>query len=151
MAEKSKQTKSSRQILNGSQERVTNQRTLLLDLIRKNNGHIDADELYHKARQQNSRLSLSTVYRNLQLFKKMGLVDEYHFADEHHHYEVKPSTKHQHLICLSCGEIVEFKLPFDDQLRGEIGRQYGFEVSDIQVNLKGLCSRCSQKIRINKK
>ena len=88
---------------------------------------------------------LSTVYRNLQLFKKMGLVDEYHFAEEHHHYEAKPSTRHQHLICLKCGEIVEFNLPLDRQLKDEIGKQYGFEVSDIQVNLKGLCSKCSQE------
>jgi len=145
MAVKSRQTKSSRQILNRSQERVTNQRTLLLDLIRKSNGHVDADELYRKAREQNHRLSLSTVYRNLQLFKKMGLVDEYHFAEEHHHYEAKPSTRHQHLICLKCGEIVEFNLPLDRQLKDEIGKQYGFEVSDIQVNLKGLCSKCSQE------
>jgi len=145
MAVKSRQTKSSRQILNRSQERVTNQRTLLLDLIRKSNGHVDADELYRKAREQNHRLSLSTVYRNLQLFKKMGLVDEYHFAEEHHHYEAKPSTRHQHLICLKCGEIVEFNLPLDRQLKDEIGRQYGFKVSDIQVNLKGLCSKCSQE------
>lgn len=145
MTVKSRQTKSSRQILNRSQERVTNQRTLLLDLIRKSNGHVDADELYRKAREQNHRLSLSTVYRNLQLFKKMGLVDEYHFAEEHHHYEAKPSTRHQHLICLKCGEIVEFNLPLDRQLKDEIGKQYGFEVSDIQVNLKGLCSKCSQE------
>ena len=145
MTVKSRQTKSSRQILNRSQERVTNQRTLLLDLIRKSNGHVDADVLYRKAREQNHRLSLSTVYRNLQLFKKMGLVDEYHFAEEHHHYEAKPSTRHQHLICLKCGEIVEFNLPLDRQLKDEIGKQYGFEVSDIQVNLKGLCSKCSQE------
>ena len=131
--------------MNRSQERVTSQRTLLLDLIRENNGHIDADELYRKAHDHNCKLSLSTVYRNLQLFKKMGLVDEYHFADEHHHYEVKSSTKHQHLICLNCGNIIEFKLPFDEQLKDDISKQHNFEVADIQVNLKGLCARCSGK------
>ena len=92
MADRTTLKKSSRQILNRSNQRVTGQRALLLDLIRQNYGHLDADELYRKAKQKNRRISLSTVYRNLGLFKKLGLVDEHHFAEEHHHYEAKPAS-----------------------------------------------------------
>ncbi len=145
MAVKTTRKKSSRQILNSSRQRVTGQRALLLDLIRHNYGHLDADELYRKARQKSQRLSLSTVYRNLQLFKKLELIDEHHFAEEHHHYEVKSSSEHQHLLCLNCGKIVEIDLPLSHQFRDEIGKQHDFEITEFEVHMTGLCSDCRHK------
>lgn len=137
--------KSSRQILNISRQRITGQRALLLDLIRQSYGHLDADELYRKARQKHQRLSLSTVYRNLQLFKKLGLIDEHHFAEEHHHYEAKPASEHQHLLCLNCGKIVEIDLPLSQQFRDDIGKQYNFEIIEFEVHMSGLCSNCNAR------
>jgi len=60
-------------------QRVTSQRRLLLDLIRQSEGHLDADELYRLAKEREPRISLSTVYRTLRLFKELGLVEERHF------------------------------------------------------------------------
>jgi Fur family ferric uptake transcriptional regulator len=137
--------KSSRQILNRSRQRVTGQRALLLDLIRRNYGHLDADELYRKARQKYQRISLSTVYRNLQLFKKLGLINEHHFADEHHHYEAKPEFEHHHLLCLDCGKIIEIDLPLSQQFRSEIGKKHDFEITEFELQMKGLCSNCRRK------
>jgi Fur family ferric uptake transcriptional regulator len=137
--------KSSRQILNRSNQRVTGQRALLLDLIRRDYGHLDADELYRKAKQKNRRISLSTVYRNLGLFKKLGLVDEHHFADEHHHYEAKPASEHHHLLCIDCGKIVEIELPLSQRCRDEIGKKYDFEIIEFSVHMRGLCSSCKHK------
>jgi Fur family ferric uptake transcriptional regulator len=145
LAAKSKQRGTSKQILSSSSARVTHQRELLLDLIRRNYGHLDADELYRKANEKNHRLSLSTVYRNLQLFKRLGLVDEYRFAEDHHHYEAKPSTEHQHLVCMNCGKIVEFNLSLSQQLKDTIGRQHGFEIKEMEINLSGLCADCNKK------
>ena len=145
MANKTIRKKSSRQILNGSRQRVTGHRALLLDLIRQDYGHLDADELYRKAKRKNQRISLSTVYRNLQLFKKLGLVDEHHFDDEHHHYEVKTASEHQHLLCVSCGKIVETDLPLTQQFRDEIGKKHKFDITEFEVQIRGLCSNCRQK------
>src|SRR4030042_1559344 len=111
MVGKIKQKSGVRQVLNNSSRRVTAQRALLLELLRRSGGHVDADELYLRARKKNPRISLSTVYRNLQLFKKLGLVDERHFDEEHHHYEVKSGEEHQHLLCINCGKVVEFDYP----------------------------------------
>jgi len=145
MAIKTALKKSSRQILNRSNQRVTGQRALLLDLIRQDYGHLDADELHRKAKQKNRRISLSTVYRNLQLFKKLGLVDEHHFAEEHHHYEAKPASEHHHLLCLDCGKIVEIELPLSQRCSDEIGKKYDFEITEFAVHMRGLCSNCKHK------
>ncbi len=145
MSEKPKLRKSSRQILNSSNRRITGQRTLLLDLIRKSDAHLDADKLYLEAKQIYPRISLSTVYRNLQLFKKLGLIEEHHFSEEHHFYEVKPSAEHQHLSCINCGKIIEFECPLSHDFKYKMGQQYDFDITGVEVYMTGLCSDCRKK------
>jgi len=142
MANLIKQKTGASQAPNSSSRRVTAQRTLLLGLLRQSGGHVDADELYRRARRKNSRISLSTVYRNLQLFKKLGLVEEHHFDEEHHHYEAKSGTEHQHLLCISCGKVVEFACPVSQQFREDIGKKYDFDITGVEVRMTGLCSSC---------
>lgn len=145
MVSRVKQKRSARQVLNRSSQRVTAQRTLLLELLHQSSGHLDADELYLRARRKHARISLSTVYRNLQLFKKLGLIEEHHFAEEHHHFEVKPTTEHQHLLCLNCGKIVEFACPLSQKFKKDVGRQYDFDIGGVEVRMTGLCSTCRKR------
>lgn len=140
--EEIKTKKAGREALGDSGQRVTGQRALLLDILHRSGEHLDADELYRRARRRQPRLSLSTVYRNLQLFKKLGLVSEHHFAEEHHHYEVKSAVEHQHLLCLGCGKIVEFDCPMSRQFKEKIGREHGFEITGVEVRMVGLCLSC---------
>ena len=132
----------SRGSLNAAGLRATNQRALLLELIRQGEGHLDADELYRRARKKQPRLSLSTVYRSLQMFKKLGLVEELHFDEAHHHYEIKSPVGHHHLVCLGCGKIVEFECPLSQKMKEDVARQKGFEVTGIEVHMAGYCSKC---------
>ena len=124
--------------------RVTNQRALILEVIRKGRGHLDADEIYRRAREKKTRLSLSTVYRTLQTLKKLGLVEELHFDDEHHHYEVKPSAEHHHLVCLGCGRVIEFEYPLTRLVKRDITQARGFEITGSEVKITGYCSQCRQ-------
>ena len=121
---------------------MTNQRALILDIIRQGGRHLDADDVYRRARKKQARLSLSTVYRNLQTLKKLGLVEELHFDEAHHHYEPKPSTKHHHLVCLGCGKVVEFECPLSQEMRDNVGRQNDFLVIDEEVRMRGYCPEC---------
>lgn len=131
-------------LLHEEGRRRTSQRSLLYDLIRKAGGHIDADELYRMARQKKARISLSTVYRNLQLFKGLGLIEEHDFAEPHRHFEVKPRAEHQHLLCERCGKIVEFRHPLIEKIKAEVATAQGFMVSSADVHLVGLCSKCQE-------
>lgn len=144
MVKKIKPKAGVRRLLNSSSQRVTTQRTLLLELLRHSGGHVDADELYRRARKKNSRISLSTVYRNLQLFKKLELVDERHFDEEHHHYEVKSGEEHQHLLCIRCGKVVEFDYPISGKLEEDIGKKFDFDITGIEIHMTGLCSDCRE-------
>lgn len=125
--------------------RITNQRALILEIIRQGQGHLDADEVYRRARQKQPRLSLSTVYRTLQTLKKLGLVDEVHFDEDHHHYEVKPATEHHHLVCLGCGRVVEFQYPLARLVKKNVPEARDFEIAGSEVRITGYCPACRQK------
>ena len=135
----------SRKTLNTSGMRATNQRSLILEIIRQGEGHLDADEVYRRAREQQPRLSLSTVYRALQRFKQLGLIEERHFDESHHHYEMKPPSKHHHLVCLGCGRIIEFKYPFARLVKRNVDEARDFEIIGSEVRLTGYCSDCRRK------
>ncbi len=125
--------------------RVTSQRALVLEIIRHGRGHLDADEIYRRAREKQPRISLSTVYRTLQMLRKLGLIAELHFDEEHHHYEAKPSTEHHHLVCLGCGRIVEFQYPLARLVKRNVTEAKDFEITGSEVRMTGYCSKCHQE------
>ena len=142
MNTKIKPSGNSRRALNFAGMRVTNQRALILEIIRRGRGHLDADEVYRRAREKQPHLSLSTVYRTLRTLKKLDLVEELHFDEAHHHYEAKPAAEHHHLICLNCGKVVEFECPLTQKMKDDIAREKGFEVTGVEVQMTGYCSKC---------
>jgi len=121
-----------RQVLNKAGMRVTTQRALIMEIIRRGKGHLDADEIYRRAREKGARLSLSTVYRTLHTFKD----------EDHHHYEVKPATEHHHLLCLGCGRVIEFSHPLSLYIKMNVPEAKGFDVVDTEVRMTGYCPRC---------
>ncbi len=133
-----------RKTLNVTGMRVTNQRALILEIIRHGRGHLDADEVYRRARQKQPRLSLSTVYRTLQAFKRLGLIEEVHFDEAHHHYEVKPSSEHHHLVCLGCGKIIEFHYPLARYVKKNVSEAKDFDIVSTEVRMTGYCPQCRQ-------
>lgn len=126
-------------------QRMTSQRRLLLSLIGDAEGHLNADQLFRRAKEKDPRISLSTVYRNLQLLKESGLVKERHFLEEHHHYEIKDLADHSHLVCTGCGTVLEFETPLTEEMKGIIETRNQFQVTDIEVNIHGYCPKCQGK------
>ncbi len=137
-------TKNIRRALDVQGLRVTNQRLLVLQVIQRGQGHLAADEIYRRAREKNPHLSLSTVYRTLQTFKKLGLIEELHIDEGHHHYE-KRSTQHHHLVCLGCGRVVEFQYPSANLIKKNVREARDFEVTSSEIRMTGYCPKCRQE------
>ncbi|MCL0084208.1 transcriptional repressor [Dehalococcoidia bacterium] len=134
-----------RRSLNTAGMRVTNQRSLIMEIIRQGEGHLDADEIYRRAREKSSRLSFSTVYRALQTFKKLGLIEELHFDEGHHHYEVKTSGEHHHLVCLGCGKVFEFHKRLSRYIKRNLAEAKDFDITETEVRVSGYCAECRQE------
>src|SRR5262245_34833729 len=90
--------------------RLTGPRRVLAELLETAEKHLDAEEVYQRARSRDRRIHRATVYRTLRTLKRMGLVDELdlmHVSGERHYYEVRPSTLHIHLVCTDCKGVEE--------------------------------------------
>jgi Fur family ferric uptake transcriptional regulator len=124
---------------------LTNQRRLLLELIRDAEGHIDAKELYHRASARDESIGPATVYRSLNLFKELGLVDEMRLGKVRCYYEIKQSPAHQHLVCRGCGKVMEFQTPHFQKLIEAVRREHGFKVTKAELYLEGYCPECEEK------
>jgi Fur family ferric uptake transcriptional regulator len=121
---------------------LTTQRRLLLELMRDAEGHIDAKELYQRARAKDESIGWATVYRSLNLFKELGLVDEMRLGKIRCYYEVKQSAEHQHLVCKGCGKIMEIQNPHFQKLVKAVRREHGFRVTKAELYLEGYCPEC---------
>jgi Fe2+ or Zn2+ uptake regulation protein len=124
---------------------LTNQRRLLLELLRDTQGHIDAKELYHRASARDESISQATVYRTLNLFKELGLVEEMRLGKIRCYYEIKQSPEHQHLVCQGCGKVMEFQNPYFQKLIEAVRHEHGFRVTKAELYLEGYCPECEEK------
>jgi Fur family ferric uptake transcriptional regulator len=124
---------------------LTVQRRLLLELLHDADGHIDAKELYRRASARDNSIGAATVYRSLNLFKRLGLVDEMRLGRVRCYYELKQSPEHQHLVCQGCGRVIEFQDPHFQRLIEAIKRQHGFNVTKAELYLEGYCPGCRDK------
>ena len=126
--------------------RLTPQRLAVIDTLQEAERHLDADSLLVLAREREPNLNRATVYRTIELLKKMRLVDELdllHLQGEKHFYEVRKSRDHVHLACFQCGRIEEFTSPLFDELKVEIASQNAFSIRVIRLEVGGLCGACS--------
>jgi Fur family ferric uptake transcriptional regulator len=125
--------------------RLTRQREILLELIDKSGEHLDAERLYHMAKERDPKLNRVTVYRTLKMLKKGGLVDELdlmHVEGDQHYYETRLKQEHAHIICLRCGKVEEFFGEPLQRLRRQVESMFGFQVILARTEVGGYCSHC---------
>jgi Fur family ferric uptake transcriptional regulator len=127
--------------------RMTRQRRLLVEIIQGADRHLDAANLWERAREQDPTLNKVTVYRTLALLKKHRLVDELdlmHLEGEKHYYEARTTRDHIHLACLKCGRIQEFESSLFEKLKGQIERERRFRIQVVRVEAGGYCDKCQE-------
>ena len=125
--------------------RSTTQRRLVTDLFFRANGHLSIDDLLARVRRKDPRVGYATVYRTLKLLVECGLAAERQFGDGRTRFEIRDEAEHHdHLICLSCGRIVEFEEEQIELLQEQIAERHGFAVSSHKHELYGVCADCQR-------
>ena len=125
--------------------RLTGQRKLLALLLESAEEHLDAESVYRLAKVRDETIHRATVYRTLNMLKKLGLVDELdlmHVSGERHFYEIRPSTLHIHLVCTSCKRVDEPDEAFWDDLKRRVENENGFRPEVVRVEMAGVCAAC---------
>ena len=132
--------------------RLTNQRATIIDIMQNTGKHLSADEIYIHSRTVNPSVSLTTVYRTLDLFSQIGVVQKFDFGDGKARYElINDSPKkehHHHLICLRCKTIIDYAQFIDEELElinkteKKLSKKLNFKITHHIIHLYGLCEKC---------
>ena len=117
--------------------RMTDQRRVIAQVIEAASDHPDVEELYRRASAIDDRISLSTVYRTVNLFEEAGLVTKHDFKDGRARFELIPDEHHDHLIDIETGDVIEFKSDRIEQLQDEIAKRLGYDIVHHRLELYG--------------
>ncbi len=124
--------------------RVTTARRAIITALLESPGHVTADEITSRVQKRHPDVHQSTIYRCLDTLEELQVVDHvhlghgravYHLTDEHHH----------HLVCESCGKVVEVPDDIFGDVSRRLRRDFKFTVDIGHFALSGLCAKCDSR------
>lgn len=115
--------------------RMTDQRRTIAQVMEAAEDHPDVEELYRRASAIDPRISLSTVYRTLNLFEEAGLVNRHDFRDGRARFEPIPDEHHDHLIDIRSGKVIEFRNEEIEAIQEVIAKRLGYKLVDHRLEL----------------
>ena len=115
--------------------RMTDQRRVIAQVIEQAVDHPDVEELYRRASAIDPRISLSTVYRTLNLFEEAGLVTKHDFRDGRARFELIADEHHDHLIDIRSGKVIEFRNEEIEAIQEVIAKRLGYKLVDHRLEL----------------
>ncbi len=123
---------------------VTQQREVVAELVFSSSGHLSVDDIEARLRNAGERIGKATIYRTLDLLVRSQLVEEHDFGEGFKRYEHRLSAQpvHEHLICLECGKVLEFR---SEEIRGiesRVQEEHGFLPARHRLDIYGLCREC---------
>lgn len=126
--------------------KMTFARINIIKQIVEINDHFNADDIYDELKERQSKISRASVYRTIALLLKNGLIKEVPHNDKKTKYEfVKDDTHHDHMICIRCGRIIEFKNDDIEYMQKKVCEKYDFILKEHNMELRGLCKKCYEK------
>lgn len=127
--------------------RLTKPRRQLADLVATKEGHFTAADLETAARGRKLNVGRATIFRALDVFVELGLVERLDLPSGEHVYVRCEPAHHHHVICSGCGRSVDVEDCGMGRVAREVARQTGFRIDAHRLQLYGLCPECSQRLR----
>lgn len=124
--------------------RMTRQRSLILQELQKSCQHMTADDLYDAVRKHEPRVSLATVYRNLELLSDAGIIGKIALGGRQKIFDADPS-RHHHITCCVCHRVDNLE-GFEgvDNLLGQVNSSE-YQITTSRLEVVGICPSCAQK------
>ena len=124
--------------------RLTPQRMMILSAIENSDNHISAEEIYAQIVAKYPNVNISTVYRTLELLKRLDLVTETDFGEGRVRYHPGGKGHHHHLVCQECGAIIDLDESLLAPLKSTLLREYKFSADLRHLAIWGRCANCRQ-------
>lgn len=127
--------------------RLTKPRRQLASLVATKEGHFTAADLEIAARGRKLKVGRATIFRALDVFVELGLVERLDLPSGDHVYVRCEPAHHHHVICSGCGKSVDVEDCGVGRVAREVARQTGFRIDAHRLQLYGLCPDCSKRLR----
>lgn len=134
-----------RQLVSAKKLKTSKQRERILTLIYNSKTHLSSEEIVQTMKKNNLVSSISSTYRILQFLENYGFISSLDVDKNRKRYEIAAKEHHYHIICLGCGEIVEF---IDDEIRAkqvEIAKSLKYKLISDNLRLFVICNKCQSK------
>jgi Fe2+ or Zn2+ uptake regulation protein len=131
-----------------TQFRMTRQREVILEELRKVCTHPSADEIYAMVRQRMPRISLGTVYRNLEILSELGEIRKLESGGCLKRFDGN-ATSHYHIRCVECGRVFDIHLQPLEGLEKQLDQAQGFVILGHSLEFQALCPDCAQSTKLN--
>ena len=124
----------------------TQQREAVAELVFSSAAHLSVEEIEQHLRESEERIGKATIYRTLDLLVKSKLVDEHDFGEGFKRYEHRLSREpvHEHLICVECGSVTEFRSEDVQEVERRVALEHGFLTTRHKLEIYGLCRTCQE-------
>jgi Fur family ferric uptake transcriptional regulator len=127
--------------------RLTPQRQLVWDVVRRSKRHLSAEVICAQIQRGSPGFSLASVYRTLTLLEQLGLVRSAYLGSGPAQFELAEPEEHHHTICRSCGAIMHLEDEFLQAMRAHLKESHGFLAEKVQLAVLGRCQRCAPGAR----
>lgn len=107
--------------------------------------HMSAEDVYKILLSEDESIGLATVYRVLTQFEDAGLVIRHNFEGDRAVFELNDEGHHDHMVCISCGSVIEFIDQRIEELQEKVASDHGFDIQDHSMTLYGICKRCKSR------
>ncbi|CAM3700080.1 Fur family transcriptional regulator [Erysipelothrix urinaevulpis] len=124
--------------------KLTKQRQEILDLIRNSSGHMTADQIHSVLKEQNVKIGIATVYRNLNVLYEEHLINRVRHPELGYIYD-KNIHDHYHFRCVECDRIQDVSIEYQDRLHKVVEDELNAKVFSHDINFEGICSECLKK------
>ena len=131
-------------MLNPLNLRMTRQRRVILEELRKVNTHPSADEIYEMVRKRLPRISLGTVYRNLEVLSESGDIQKLELGCSLRRFDGTPEN-HYHIRCTRCDRVVDAPIDFSIDIEQKLKDETSFKIIGHKLEFIGICPDCQKK------
>jgi len=123
--------------------KFTPEREIILKEAFRLHHHFDVEELFARLRKRRTAISRASIYRTLPLLVESGLIKETFHCQKHTKYEhTFGHDHHDHLLCIKCGRVYEFKNEQIERLQKAVCKKYKFKPVEHRLGIRGYCQKC---------
>lgn len=122
--------------------RLTPQRMMVVSILYDSPDHVTAEDIHARMVEHYPYVDISTVYRTLQLLKKLHIVSETDLGGGSVRFELTRQDRHHHMVCRSCGRTFALDDELVEPLRARIDERYGFQADMDHFAVFGVCKDC---------